>query len=241
MINFSKIRKSLRLCALLLSFFVTFSEAIAYAKSFPADSRTRLNIKVSKMGLNRISNPPYKIAQVTGDDNAFKLKYDEDGDNIYLMPMREVGQKIEISLKNNAGFVQDIELEVANIGGQTIVIDGIGVKKTTLQEQKQNLQSMLKAMKAGRADKFYVQNIKRPFYSAGNPGLEIVQTKIYKWENLGGSVFIVSNKTRKPQNFDLSAFVKDFEKVLTYVVSNIELKPKESVYAFVIQEIKESN
>jgi hypothetical protein len=211
----------------------------AYAQEFTADSSARLHIKVSKMGLNRISNPPYRIVQVTGDDNAFKLKYDEDGGNIYLMPMREIGQKIEISLKNNVGFVQDLELEVANIMGQTIVIDGAGIKRTSANEKKQNIQSMLKAMKADKADKFYVQELKRPVYSAVNEGLDIVQTKIYKWQNLAGSVFVVNNKTRKARGFDLKTFIKDFDNVLTSFVSNKELQAKESAEVFVIQEIKE--
>jgi hypothetical protein len=237
--KYSKISKGLVLWTLLVSGFVNLSQAIAFGQTFYADSRNRLNIKVSKMGLNRISNPPYRIVQVTGDDSSFRLKYDEDGENIYLMPMKGVGEKIEIALKNNAGFVQDLELEVENIAGQTIVIDGAGIKKTNAKEKKQNLQSMLKAMKDGKIDKFYVQNLKKNFSRSETDGLEIVQTKIYKWQNLAGSVFVVSNKTRQPRKFDLSAFVKDFDNVLTYVASNPELKPKESVEVFVIQEIKE--
>lgn len=96
---------------------------VAYGKTFIAHPNEKLFAKVSKTGLNRISNSPYQIVQITGDESRYRLKCDDDGMNIYLMPLVEIGEKIEISIKNNMGFVFDMELEVANIRGQTICID----------------------------------------------------------------------------------------------------------------------
>jgi len=74
----SKILKQIITSCLL--FFCT----IASAETYQAQTSEPLQIKISKSGLNRISNPPYKITQVTGDDSKFRLKYDEDGANIYF-------------------------------------------------------------------------------------------------------------------------------------------------------------
>jgi len=139
--------------ALCLLLFCTFP---ANAEIYQFKGYEKLKIKISKAGLNRISNPPYKIVQVTGDDSKFRLKYDDDGTNIYFMPIVPVGESCEISIKNNAGFVQDVELIVSNIKGRSVIIDS---KTTSKLENLQlsNISEMLRAMRDDTEDRFYVQ------------------------------------------------------------------------------------
>lgn len=150
---------------------------IANGETYQADSSEALQIKISKSGLNRISNPPYKITQVTGDDSKFRLKYDEDGTNIYFMPLSSVGENVEISIRNNAGITQDLELQVSNIKGKSIIIDG----KTNFNMehiQKKDIAEMLRAMKDQCQGKFYVQQSKRQLDNIGF--LKVQQSQIYK-------------------------------------------------------------
>jgi len=213
------------------------SASFALAQKYQAVPDGRLTAKVSKSGLNRISNWPYQIVQVTGDDSTFRLKSDEDGKNIYLMPLRPVGDKIEISIKNNAGFVQDLELEVAAIKGQSIAIDSNKIHNVSKTLQQQILSQMLQAMRSSKGGKFYVQNTKKGLDSIDN--LAVVQTKLYKWQDLVGGVFVVTNNTKLEQSINVAQFIKRFDHVLTSFVTSESLAPKQSSHIFVIQKTKE--
>ncbi len=213
------------------------SASFALAQKYQAVPDGRLAARLSKSGLNRISNWPYQIVQVTGDDSTFRLKSDEDGKNIYLMPLRPVGDKIEISIKNNAGFVQDLELEVAAIKGQSIAIDSNGIHNVNKTLRQQTLRQMLQAMRSFAVDKFYVQNTNRALDNIDS--LAVVQTKLYKWQDLVGGVFEVTNNTKLEQSINVAGFIKRFDHVLTSFVTSESLAPKQSGHIFVIQKTKE--
>jgi len=175
--------------------------------------------------------------QVTGDDSTFRLKSDEDGKNIYLMPLGVVGDKIEISIKNNAGFVQDLELEVAAVKGQSIQIDSIKMINASTEQRQQNLKQMLKAMRSFEEDKFYVQTTKKTLGSINN--LTVTQTKLYKWQDLVGGVFVISNNTHSEQMLDLPQFVNRFDHVLASYFTCEKFAPNQMGHVFVIQKTKE--
>jgi len=208
----------------------------ALAISLQNDQSKRLTVRISKSGLNRIANPPYQITQVTGDDTKFRLKYDEDGANIYLMPLVSVGDAIELSIKNNAGTVQDLELVVTNIKGQVIIIDGARTQDSR-KLQKQDVAEMMQAMHEGSADKFYVQIVKTPHYQLGE--IRIKQTSLYKWKNLAGGVYEISNETKMIQKFDFSAFVKQFANVRASFISKYTLSPRETARVFIVQQLED--
>ena len=212
------------------------SASFALAQKYQAAPDGRLTAKVSKSGLNRISNWPYQIVQVTGDDSTFRLKSDEDGKNIYLMPLGGVGDKIEISIKNNAGFVQDLELEVSAIKGQSIAIDSNKVINSARKLQQQTLRQMLRAMRSFTVGKFYVQNTKKALDSIDN--LTVVQTKLYKWQDLVGGVFVITNNTKLEQSVNVAQFIKRFDHVLTSFVTSESLASNQTGHIFVIQKTK---
>ena len=207
---------------------------IASGETYQAQANDPLQIKISKSGLNRISNPPYKITQVTGDDSKFRLKYDEDGTNIYFMPLSTVGENVEISIRNNAGITQDLELQVSNIKGKSIIIDG----KTNLnleRTQKSDIAQMLRAMKDNVQGKFYVQKTKQKLDNIGI--LKVEQSKIYKYKNLAGGVFEITNPTRNPITLDVSIFAKSFDNVKSSYPNISVIEPKKTITVLVVQKL----
>lgn len=214
------------------SYLAASAEVIHTAPTSPA-----LRVKVSKMGLNRISNFPYRIVQVTGDENAYRLKSDDDGANIYLHPLKNVGEKIEISIKNNIGTSYDLELEVANTKGQIINLQTQGTDNSVFLFLKSDLEQMLKCMKQERHGKFYVKNSKTKLAQIGN--LSAAQEKIYKWKDLSGGVFIVTNLGKKVEELNLKAFTSRFDNVLTSFSAKTHLMPLASTKVFIIQKAKE--
>lgn len=192
--------------------------------------------EISKTGLNRISNPPYKITQVTGDESKYRLKHDEDGLNIYIMPLCEVGKDIEISIRNNAGFVQDLLLRVSDTKGRVIVIDGHCANNSE-QLQTSILSRMLRAMKDDVADIFYVQSGLSQISDIG--GLKAKQIKTYQYKNLRGGIFELRNPTREIVNFSGKIFAQGFDKVIGVYPDEVAIMPKQKVKVMLVQEIKD--
>ena len=209
---------------------------IVSGETYQAVGNEKLQIQISKSGLNRISNPPYKITQVTGDDSKFRLKYDEDGTNIYFMPLSGVGENIEISIKNNAGHTQDLMLQVASIKGKSIIIDG-KTSQAVESLEKSDIAQMLRAMKDNVHGKLYVQKTKQKLKDIGM--LTVEQSKIYKYKNLVGGVFTVSNPTKNSITLDVSSFAKGFDNVKSSYPDLAVILPKQTITVLVVQKLAE--
>jgi hypothetical protein len=200
-------------------------------------SMPKQHVKISKSGLNRISNAPYKIMQVTGDENAYRIKSDEDGANIYIQPLKNLGEKIEISIKNSIGTNYDLELEVSNIKGQVINLRTEAEDEAGEKLLKIDISQMLNAMKLGKVGKFYVKDTKTMLGELGN--LTVLQTKLYRWKDILGGVFTVSNPTKKIEILNLELFAQRFCNVLTFFSDKTYLTQGESARVFIIQKTQE--
>ena len=220
----------------IVCYFLLFYGSTALAETYKAQSDERLQVKISKSGLNRISNPPYKITQVTGDDSKFRLKYDEDGSNIYLMPLIAIGERLEISIRNNAGLVQDLELLVSGTSGKSIIIDG-KINKRREDAEKKDIALMLRAMKDNVRGKFYVRDIKQAAKDIGV--LRVEQRKSYKYKNLLGGVFEISNPSKERITFDVSIFAGGFDNLKSFYPRVEIIEPKEKIKVLVVQKIAE--
>ena len=195
-----------------------------------------MELSVSKGGLNRITYSPYKIIQVTGDESKYRIKYDEDGSSIYLMPLVDVGEIIEVSIRNNAGQVQDLHLKVANKKGSSLVIDGVYIPASE-KANKDIAAKMLRAMKDNQQGIFYVQKHKQGL--GGINGLNITQIRTYQYKNIKGGVFTVSNITRDKQIFSKEDFNKKFSNVIASYPANITVKPKRTALFYLVQKVEE--
>lgn len=221
--------RNISLCLLLVSTFPVNAETYQFKGG------DTLKIKISKSGLNRISNPPYKIVQVTGDDNKFRLKYDDDGTNIYFMPIVPVGESCEISIKNNAGFVQDVELIVSDIKGRSVIIDS---KITSKLENLQlsDISEMLRAMRNNTEDRFYVQTRRQKLDNLDS--LKVTQKKIYKYKNLVGGVFEIKNPTKKEVILNLEEFTNRFDNVKASYSNIPSIPPRKIATILIVQRMK---
>ena len=228
-----KTRKLLHLISLGL---ITFKIGISNGCVYKYDPDGVIRATISKIGLNRLSNPPYKITQVTGDESKYRLKHDEDGSNIYIMPLQEVGEDIEISIRNNAGFVQDLLLRVSDTKGKVIIIDG---KPASNQQQLQKsiVARMLRAMKDDAADIFYVQS--GTLQLAENQELAVKQIKTYQYKNLRGGVFELHNTSKSSVNFTGKIFAQGFDGVIGVYPDEVVVMPREKAKVMIVQEIKE--
>ena len=228
-----KTRKLLGLISLGL---ITFKIGISTASEYKYAPDSVIRVTISKTGLNRLSNPPYKIMQVTGDESKYRLKHDEDGANIYIMPLREVGEDIEISIRNNAGFVHDLLLRVSDTKGKVIIIDG-HCANNQQQLQTSIVSRMLRAMKDDARDIFYVQS--GYLRIADNQGLTAKQIKTYQYKNLRGGVFELENTGKSSVNFTGKIFARGFDGVIGVYPDEVVVMPKGRAKVMIVQETKD--
>lgn len=179
--------------AIVMILVITGILETSLATQLMGNQEERLRVDIGKNGLNRITMKPWRIVQVTGDDTKYRLIHDDDGRNIYLMPKVGVGELIEVSLRNDFGEVQDLELKVSNIKGQSIVIQS--KRKEQDKDIKQEVFAMMKAMMRGHDGKYFVEkkqrNIKNKY------GVVITQIKSYRYGDLSGGIFELSSNGTK--------------------------------------------
>src|SRR5690606_7743664 len=109
-------------------------------------------------------------------------------------PLIKVGEKLELSLKNDLGFVQDLELKVITGNGQTILLNKGSNKEYSIQEEKE-VQLMLKAMINKNRGKYYVREGKRVIKN--KLGIETIQISTYRYGEYTGVILELTNKSNK--------------------------------------------
>jgi hypothetical protein len=221
----NKILKSFLLIGLLGTSNLTLGQNVKVL------ANEKITATISNVGLNRIANPPYQIIQVTGDDSKYRLKSDNDGANIYLIPTVKKGEHIELILKNNIGQSIDLNLEVVNTKGQSLIIDS--KLSDANNHSRSELAQMMASMKNGQADKYYVRNVNKELSPLEN--LQVTQTHLYKWRNLVGGVFLITNNTKTVLSVNVESLQKRFINVQTYWLEQSYLNPKEKTRVFILQ------
>lgn len=206
-----------------------------FASTYIANPDRRIELKISKSGINRISMFPYAISQVTGDESLYRLRSDNDGQNIYIMPLGKIGSKIELSLKSNIGIVQDLSLEVAAINGTSTVINMSGVNKAeTILADDIEAKLMMKSMMQGIKGKYYVKPAKRKIKN--DLGLRIKQTRTYRFKQLTGVTLEIFNASKVTKQLGMNVLSELFKNTLAVSIENNEssLESKGMLRAFVI-------
>lgn len=208
---------------------------VAVASNFKLNSEARIKTQISKSGLNRISMLPHRITQVTGDESKYKLKFDDDGSNIYIMPIGKVGETIELSIKSTTHLVQDMLLEVANIAGRSINLQQGKDSKLPEKLIDAEIKQMLKAMMHQEKGKYYVQ-------AGGNRTiankltLDIKQVQTYKWDNITGVVIDIKNQSKSPVNISEHDIATLYQQVKAVSIDGIHssVAAKSKIKAYVI-------
>lgn len=197
-----------------------------------AEEGHKIHMQLSKTGLNRISNPPYKITDVIGDSSKFRLQSDTDGANIYLMPMGRVGEHIEISIKNNIGKVQDFDFKIADIKGQIIVVEDKQITENSFSVLKKDISQMLQSMRNGQKGKFFVEKINQLVIGAGSHRITALDS--YKWKDIKGVRFEIENTKNTKIAVEDFWFPKRWKSVMVHWSSARYLEPKEKALILMI-------
>lgn len=191
------------IAAMFFTLFVGLSSTI-FAANFTINTESRISAPISKAGVNRITMLPHRILQVTGDKSKYKIESDEDGGNVYIMPLVNVDEEIEISIKASGDLVQDMLLQVKNIKGQSIKLHQDNDAEYSSGFSMDEAKLMLKNMRDQEIGKYYVLDENRPIKTnaKAKTKLDLKQIKTYRWDNLTGAVLELINETRCPVSID---------------------------------------
>lgn len=176
------------LLRLALIILLTSMPKLGVAMYFEAELGERQVLNISKEGINRITMMPHRIIQVTGDENKYILYTDTDGSNIYIVPICQVGDVIELSIKTSTNVTEDINLMVTDGTGQVIHLKRI---KNADKGANIEIKKMIDTMQRSKIKKYFVRNMNRPINN--KLGVDIKQTKSYGYGNLIGAVLEVDN------------------------------------------------
>lgn len=225
---------------LLLAAFALLGE-VAVAANFKLNSQNRIKTQISKSGLNRITMLPHRITQVTGDESKYKLKFDEDGSNIYIMPTGKIGETIELSIKSTTNLVQDMLLEVAGIAGRSIYLEHDNSTDEGGKLINFEIKSMLRSMMSREKGKYYMQASNRAI--ANKLNLDIRQVQTYRWSNMIGAVIDIENKSNLPINISEQDIASLYQKVKAVSIDGIypSIASKSKIRAYVITLDKEED
>jgi hypothetical protein len=225
---------------LLLAAFALLGE-VAVAANFKLNSQNRIKTQISKSGLNRITMLPHRITQVTGDESKYKLKFDEDGSNIYIMPTGKVGETIELSIKSSTNLVQDMLLEVVDIAGRSIYLQQDNSADEGGKLINSEIKYMLRSMMSGERGKYYIQVSNRKI--ANKLNLDIRQVQTYRWGNMIGVVIDIENKSNLPVNISEQDIASFYQKVRAVSIDGINsfIAAKSKIRAYVITLDKEED
>lgn len=226
-----RIRRYLILIMGVVVGFTNFTKA--FGDIYDVKENKKISVTISKSGINRISNPPYKIKQIVGDDSKYTIKSDDDGSNIYILPQNKLVDSFEITIKNNIGQIFDLELKPV-LGKSKIIILRNQDLALSKEKKQEDIAHMLSAMKELVTDKFYVQDIKKRFFKIGK--LRAEQIKLYRWQDLKGGVFVIRNKGKQSASIEFLEFINQFENVEAYFINKHDLAPGESTNLLIVQQ-----
>ncbi len=218
----------------LLIMMLIFCADIAFANSFRSETKLRQTLNISKAGINRITMLPHRIMQVTGDESKYKLKIDEDGSNVYIMPLVKVGEKIELSMKTSTNYTEDLELVVSNKAGRTFHLKRVGSDENTSSVNLLEVKEMLRLMQEGSVGKYFVKDTNRIFKLRN--GLGARQIKSYRYGDLIGAVLEVKNHTRKDIKLDETDFANLFKnsRAVSFQRAYSFLPPRADMQVFIV-------
>ncbi|NRB10189.1 MAG: hypothetical protein HRU35_01020 [Rickettsiaceae bacterium] len=226
-----KINKSLFLLSLLV---ITISNCYANFKYY---HKTTLPLKlvISNYGVNRIEFVKHQISQIIVADNLLDIKLSEQKNHLFIQPKVDDGI-IKLSVLDVVGTAIDIELTIAAIKPQAIIIKD-KIVDGDLQNKKMGLEAslMLRAMMAGKKDKYFVCNNSKKINWRSEPQLRIKQEQIYRFGNLVGAKLFIRNIARR-KNFFLTRdhLEKLFQDVVTVNISSNIILPQRGVYVWIV-------
>ena len=198
---------------------------------------SRVSATITKSGLNRISLMPEIIEQIISDETQCKIILDEAGISVYITPLVDVGQTINLSIRTTVGNVQDIKLLVQEgKTGKTILLNSEEYRrKAAYDSARACIENLLNDIIYGiNIDKYYV---KQYDYNINNIyGLNILHKRSYFYNKYQGVELEIKACGRNSIEISEEMFMKLFKNVHAVVLGkNISLlQPGEVIKVLIV-------
>lgn len=200
-----------------------------------------MNLDISSKGINRINFGDERIDKIVGDNSEFTAVVSDNGDNLFLTSKLGSENTIEISVQFINGKTIDIVLHVIDSNLPSIIEMGFK-RESRSDELHKEAESMLVAMIAGKTGKYYVQDVSNKFKLGNNPHIHFKQLSSYRYGNLRGAAYLVTNKSRPSRNksgtvtIDNKVLSNLFSKSIVTAVENELLTPAQQTMSYVVIE-----
>ncbi|MEM6338605.1 MAG: type-F conjugative transfer system secretin TraK [Pseudomonadota bacterium] len=243
----------LNIIAIIMSCIITSFSTSSFANEFRDTSSQTYQINPKKkiatvIGaglLNRIHIDFATIMEVVGDESKYSIHWSGDYRNLFIFPKVEAGETIEISFIMSGGIAQDFIFTVGDCPSRSIILQGAdftqkansnSAKPSAIasREIQSEINQMLRAMRVGTKDKYYVRDTKRNI--SKTPKLLIKQTKSYRYKNLSGAVLLVQNRSKKPVKIEQADIQRIFHNGVAVYMNQRMILPKKSLQILVVTQ-----
>jgi hypothetical protein len=202
------------------------------------DYKKPIAIELSSNFINRINFKNNRISKIIGDQSKLTSVLSSDGSHLFLTSKTAAGNEFDISVLDIHAEVFDLHLIVKETTKPTLVtLAKPKSKEIDANLSKGEANAMIKAMKLGQQDKYYVSVVDREISLLLPSNLKTKQYAQYRYGKLYGACFEIKNISHK----NLIAFsdvevAASFENVIAVSLDNNVLQPLKSTKVFVVFE-----
>lgn len=220
----------LRLILLLVSFLISSN---VLARSLVSNKAGDVRFNISSREINRINLQDEQIQEVIGDISKYNMITCQQKKNLFINLRQKNCSEQKITLIMTSGRVQDIVLVPKDITGQTITLRFGKSGSTRSDTTRSEVTKMLRAMKAGNCDNYYVIDVDE-LITSKKALFEVRKRKLYRRGDFTGVVLEVTNNSEEAMQISPEDFLASFKGVVASGTSCRVIAQGQTIRVFVI-------
>lgn len=194
-----------------------------------------LDLKISAVGMNRISLAPNIITTIWGDSSEYNATLSGNGSELFLTSKLEENNNIALAVELSGGKVIDLLLHTTDDPSPKIIELNLQKIESKSKRLDKEVRAMLEAMQVGLKGKYYVREVNHRF-KINNNSLFVKQNQLYQFGKLRGMALKLKNRRKKGVSIDVVNVLKSFRNLLAIQIDEMILKPGQETTAFLVME-----
>jgi len=191
-----------------------------------------IELIISGEGINRISFAPMIATTIWGNATEYSALLSNNGAELFLSSKVETGKSFALAVQLAGGRVVDLLFHTVDVLMPNIIHLNLVDQNLAQDEQKLEIQQMIKAMRSGATGKYYITEDKQKLVVT--PSLMANWGRVYRFKNLRGVVLQLTNIGKNELSTSARELAKSFSNVIGVQLNNELLMRGQSTNAFLV-------
>lgn len=191
-----------------------------------------IELTISGDGINRISLAPMIATTIWGNATEYSALLSNNGAELFLSSKVETGKSFALAVQLAGGRVVDLLLHTVSTPMPKIIRLNLADQNFVQDEQKLEIQQMIKAMRSGAKGKYYITEDKQKLVIT--PSLMANWSNIYRFKSLRGAALQLTNTSKNELSISARELAKSFSNVIAVQLDNELLMRGQSTNAFLV-------